>query len=133
MGALAPLSSTNIICLLIGSHGLCVEPNAPVVSWVGNTILSASNLTGNLPLVSTITADMAKKKQKAPPTQKKVTVYLPTDLLERALASTDGNITETIRKGLELMAASQAYDSLRKLRGRVSLSLDITKLREDRR
>lgn len=76
---------------------------------------------------------MAKKKQKAPPAQKKVTVYLPTDLLERALASTDGNITETIRKGLELMAASQAYDSLRRLRGRVSLSLDTKELRRDRR
>jgi hypothetical protein len=76
---------------------------------------------------------MAKKSKKAAPTQKKVTVYLPTDLLERALASNDGNITDTIRKGLELMAASHAFDSLRQLRGRVSLSVDIKALREDRR
>lgn len=76
---------------------------------------------------------MRKAKRKAPPAQKKVTVYLPTDLLERALASHDGNITDTIRKGLELMAASQAYEGLRRLRGRVSLSLDVKRLREDRR
>jgi hypothetical protein len=61
---------------------------------------------------------MPKTKRKTPPLQKKVTVYLPTELLERALASTDGNITDTIRKGLELMAASQAYDGLRRLLSR---------------
>jgi hypothetical protein len=49
---------------------------------------------------------MPKPKRKTPPSQKKVTVYLPTDLLERALASNDGNITETIRKGLELMTGA---------------------------
>jgi hypothetical protein len=76
---------------------------------------------------------MAKSSPKKSPTQKKVTVYLPTELLERALASSEGNITDTIRKGLELMAASRAYDSLRKLRGRISLSLEVKGLREDRR
>ncbi len=76
---------------------------------------------------------MAKKLKKATSTQKKVTVYLPTDLLERALASNDGNITDTIRKGLEFMAASHAYDSLRQLRGRVSLAVDTKDLRKDRR
>lgn len=76
---------------------------------------------------------MAKTTRKSAPSQKKVTVYLPTELLERALASTDGNITETIRRGLELMAASRAYDSLRRLRGKVPLALDVQALREDRR
>ena len=70
-------------------------------------------------------------KSRKSPSRKKVTVDLPTDLLERALASNHGNITDTIRKGLELMAASQACDGLRRLRGRVHLALDVGSLRED--
>ena len=42
-------------------------------------------------------------------------------------------MTATIRHGLELVAASEAYDKLRALRGKVSFSLDLKKLREDRR
>ena len=39
---------------------------------------------------------------------------------------------ETIRRGLELVAAARAYDALRRLRGRVKLKLDLETLRADR-
>ena len=63
----------------------------------------------------------------------KVTVELPLALLERARASTGEGITGTIRKGLEMVAASRAQEQLRKLRGRVTFSIDLKALREDRR
>ncbi len=65
-------------------------------------------------------------------TPKKVTVEIPADLLRRAQKSTGEGITGTIRQGLELVAASRAYEKLRQLKGQVSFSIDWKKLREDR-
>jgi len=63
---------------------------------------------------------------------RKVTVEIPADLLRRAQKSTGEGITGTIRQGLELVAASRAYEKLRQLKGQVSFSIDWKKLREDR-
>jgi post-segregation antitoxin (ccd killing protein) len=63
----------------------------------------------------------------------KVTVHVDRDLLRRARERTRQGVTATIRHGLELVAASEAYEQLRALRGKVSFSLDLKKLREDRR
>jgi hypothetical protein len=62
---------------------------------------------------------------------KKVTVMLPADLLARATTATGKGITPTIREGLEAMAAAKAYEGLRRLRGRVKLSIDVDQLRRD--
>jgi hypothetical protein len=62
---------------------------------------------------------------------KKVTVMLPEELLTRATAATGKGITPTIREGLEAMAASHAYEGLRRLRGKVKLTLDVEALRRD--
>ncbi len=64
---------------------------------------------------------------------RKITVQLPADLLAKAQRSSGQNLTATIRRGLELVAAGGAYDQLRGMRGRVSFSIDWRKLREDRR
>jgi hypothetical protein len=64
---------------------------------------------------------------------RKVTVELPSDLLRRAQRSSGEGITSTIRRGLELVAAGQAYRDLRRLKGRVSFSIDLDALREDGR
>jgi hypothetical protein len=63
---------------------------------------------------------------------KKITVDVPADLLRRAQKSTGAGITATIRAGLQLVAATGAYDELRRLRGRVRFSVDWRELREDR-
>lgn len=63
----------------------------------------------------------------------KVTVHVDRDLLRRAQARTRQGVTATIRHGLELVAARQAYERLRALRGKVTFSLDLKALREDRR
>ena len=62
----------------------------------------------------------------------KVTVELPADLLERARASTGEGITATIRRGLEMVAATRAQERLLALRGKVKFSIDYAQLREDR-
>jgi hypothetical protein len=63
----------------------------------------------------------------------KVTIHVERDLLRRAQERTGKGVTATIRQGLELVAASEVYDRLRALRGRVTFSIDPRKLREDRR
>ena len=64
---------------------------------------------------------------------RKVTVEIPFALLRRAQRSTGEGITATVRRGLELVAARNAYEELRRLRGKVRLSVDIGALRGDRR
>ena len=63
----------------------------------------------------------------------KVTVHIDCDLLRRARERTGKGVSVTIRQGLEIVAASEAYDRLRALRGKVKLSLDLARLRDDRR
>lgn len=62
---------------------------------------------------------------------RKVTVLLPDDLLQRATRATRRGITPTIRMGLEAMAASEAYQFLRSLRGKVKFGLALKALRRD--
>ncbi len=64
--------------------------------------------------------------------QKKITLYIPNELLRRAQESTGKGLTATVRKGLELVASTEANKKLRQLRGRVRFSIDVKKLREDR-
>jgi hypothetical protein len=63
---------------------------------------------------------------------KKITIHIPEDLLAKAQKSTGEGITETIRRGLQLVAAGQAYEKARSLRGKVKFSISTKKLREDR-
>ena len=63
---------------------------------------------------------------------RKITVHVPEELLEKAQEQTGEGITATVRRGLRLVAASQAYEQLRELRGRVRIDLDLDELREDR-
>lgn len=62
---------------------------------------------------------------------KKLTIQVPEDLLERATTASGSGVTPTIRRGLELVAASGAYGKLRRLRGRVKFSVKLTDLRKD--
>ena len=54
---------------------------------------------------------------------RKITVHVPEDLLEKARRSTGRGITETVRQGLRLVAASETYASLRELRGKMAAYL----------
>ena len=63
---------------------------------------------------------------------KKITVDVPADLLRRAQESSGAGITATIRTGLQLVAATGAYEALRQLRGKVRFSVDWRRLCEDR-
>lgn len=62
---------------------------------------------------------------------KKLTIQVPEELLERATAASGQGITPTIRRGLELMAASGAYAKLRRLKGKVKFHVRLAELRED--
>jgi len=64
---------------------------------------------------------------------KKITVHVPEELLARARDSTGLGITETVRRGLQLVAAGDAYKRLRGLRGKVDIGINVVELREDRR
>lgn len=64
--------------------------------------------------------------------ERKITVHVPGDLLERAQKSTGQGITETIRQGLRLVAAGDTFRRVAKLRGAVKFSVNLGRLREDR-
>ena len=64
---------------------------------------------------------------------RKITIQLPVDLVRKAQKSTGEGVTATIRRGLELVAAGEAQEGLRRLRGQVAFSIDWKKLRADRR
>jgi hypothetical protein len=63
---------------------------------------------------------------------RKITVEVPEDLLEKAQLASGTGITQTIRTGLQLVAASGAYASLRQLRGKVRFLRTRAELKDDR-
>jgi hypothetical protein len=63
---------------------------------------------------------------------RKITVEIPQGLLEKAQKASGTGITQTIRTGLQLLAASQAYNDLRNMRGKVRFSRTWQELKEDR-
>jgi hypothetical protein len=64
--------------------------------------------------------------------QRKITVQLPADLVERAQKASGQGVTETIRQGLRLVAAGETFRQVAKLRGSVKFSVDLARLRDDR-
>jgi hypothetical protein len=64
--------------------------------------------------------------------ERKVTIMLPEELLDRALKASGEGITPTLRKGLELVAAKDSYRRLLKLKGKFDLKIDLEGSRKDR-
>ena len=64
---------------------------------------------------------------------RKITVLVNSQLLEKAQKAARAGISETVRKGLELLAASDVYDRLLKMRGKVKFSVPLKEMRDDRR
>jgi len=65
-------------------------------------------------------------------TARKITIEVPSDLLDQAQDATGAGITQTVRAGLELLAASQAYAKLRQFKGKVHFSRSLADLKADR-
>jgi hypothetical protein len=65
-------------------------------------------------------------------TARKITIEVPVDLLEKAQEASGTGITQTVRTGLRLVAASNAYAKVRELRGKVKFSLSWEQLKDDR-
>lgn len=65
-------------------------------------------------------------------TARKITVEVPLELLKKAQRASGSGITQTVRTGLELVAASETYASLRRLRGKVRFSRSLAELEADR-
>ena len=63
---------------------------------------------------------------------RKITIEVPPELLEKAQRASGSGITQTVRTGLQLVAASQAYATLRQLRGRVRFKRTLDELKADR-
>jgi hypothetical protein len=63
---------------------------------------------------------------------RKITVLVRSDLLRKAQKAARAGISDTVRKGLELLVANDTYDRLLKMRGKGKFSIPISKLRQDR-
>ncbi len=65
-------------------------------------------------------------------TARKITVEIPRDLLDKAQKASGTGITQTVRTGLQLLAASQTYAQLLEFRGKVRFSRSLAELKTDR-
>jgi len=65
-------------------------------------------------------------------TPRKITVEIPQELLEKAQRASGTGVTQTVRTGLELLAASDTYARLRRFRGKVRFSRTVSELKADR-
>jgi len=65
-------------------------------------------------------------------TARKITIEVPQALLKTAQQASGTGITQTVRAGLHLVAASRTYARLRKLRGKVRFSRTLAELKADR-
>jgi hypothetical protein len=72
------------------------------------------------------------KEDDMPPAARKITVEVPADLLSKAQKASGAGITQTIRTGLELVAAGRAYERLLRLQGKVHFSRTLEELKADR-
>lgn len=62
----------------------------------------------------------------------KITVEVPTELLQQARSATGTGVTETVREGLQALVSRRAQLGLLKLGGKVKVRIDLDRLREDR-
>jgi hypothetical protein len=65
-------------------------------------------------------------------TARKITVEVPQELLDKAQRASGTGITQTVRTGLQLVAASRTYARLRQLRGKVRFARTLAELKADR-
>jgi hypothetical protein len=65
-------------------------------------------------------------------TAHKITVEVPLELLKKARRASGTGITQTVRTGLQLVAASGTYARLRQLRGKVRFRRTLAELKADR-
>lgn len=65
------------------------------------------------------------------PDMRKITVILPRELVETATRVSNLSITAAVRKGLEAVAATDAFEKLRQLRGKERFSISLKELRRD--
>lgn len=64
---------------------------------------------------------------------RKITVEVDEELLATAQHHAGEGVTATVRRGLEILAASDAYEKLARMRGKVKFSTSLRAMRRDRR
>jgi hypothetical protein len=62
----------------------------------------------------------------------KITVEVPLELLKKARRASGTGITQTVRIGLQLVAASRTYARLRQLRGKIRFTRTLAEMKADR-
>lgn len=63
---------------------------------------------------------------------RKITAFLPVELLAHAQSNTGAGVTETLRAALEAFNRATWYRRALALQGKVTIDIDIDALREDR-
>ena len=64
---------------------------------------------------------------------RKITVMIPDELIEEATKNTGKNITDTIKEGLQLIRAKNAYQGLLGRKGKEKIKLNVKRLRGDQK
>jgi hypothetical protein len=96
---------------------------------VCRTGLNGFESIGNIPYSMLVLSMVASGVME---TVRKITVEVPEELLEKAQEASGEGITQTVRTGLQLVAASRTYARLRQLRGKVRFTRTSAELKADR-
>ena len=64
---------------------------------------------------------------------KKITVEVDEQLLETAQKQSGKGVAATVRRGLQILAAGEAYERLAAMRGKVKFTTPLATMRNDRR
>ncbi len=64
---------------------------------------------------------------------KKITIEVNEELLKEAQAQTGRGVSETVRRGLQLLAAAYSFQQLRNMKGKVKFSKTLDELKDDRK
>jgi hypothetical protein len=64
---------------------------------------------------------------------RKITVEIDDALLASAQKQSRDGVTGTVRRGLEILAAADAYEKLARMRGKVKFSTSLATMRKDRK
>src|SRR5262245_17681540 len=139
--AFARSASSRVFCSPVGGTATSGWPESDVASgvcagaaaaWAARTATMIVLRRTSGPFTSPYTGHQCWYTRPVMAATQKITVEVPSDLLERAQKATGEGVTSTVWEGLRVLASRHAQRELTKHRGKVKFTLDLETLREDR-
>ncbi len=119
----------------MGQRLICLGTAAGILTRILGPVrplLAAGSLPSQSPTYHTECWSRVWYDSRIMETARKITVEVPLELLKKAQQASGTGITQTVRTGLQLVAASLTYARLRQFRGKVRFARTLAELKADR-